>query len=77
MQAKTQAEPQTPGTPAGKRGAKPKNRTQTHPPKTPARARGVSETKTQARPRPNHKRHKAVGNPVSIARALRQPVPCR
>ena len=24
-----------------------------------------------------HKRHTTVGNPVSIARALRQPVPCR
>ena len=49
-----------------------KTRTQTHTPETPARIGGVT-----AKPRPEHKRHTAVGSPVSLARALRQPVPCR
>ena len=53
------------------------NRTQTHPPKTPARAGRVTETQIQAQPGPKNKRHTTVGNPVSIARALRQPVSCR
>ena len=53
------------------------NRTQTHPPKTPARAGGVTETQSQAQPGQKHKRHTTIGNPVSIAWALRQPVPCR
>ena len=57
-----------------KRG-KTTDRTQTHPPKTPARAGGVTETQTQAQPGPKHKPHTTIGNPVSIARALRQPVP--
>ena len=51
--------------------------TQTHPPKTPARTGGVTETHTQPQPGPKHKHHTTVGNPVSQARALRQPVPCR
>ena len=36
--------------------------------------RGAAETRTQPQPRPKHKRHGTVGNPVSMARALRQPV---
>ena len=52
------------------------NRTQTHPAKTPARTGGVTETHTQPQPGPKHKHHTTVGNPVSKARALRQPVPC-
>ena len=42
-------------------------RTQKHPPKTPAKVQ----------PGPKHKRQMTVGTPVSIGRALTQPVPCR
>ena len=38
---------------------------------------GAAETRAQAQPGPKHKDHTTVGNPVSIAWALRQPVPCR
>ena len=50
----------------------------THTPQQPSQDwRGADENRTEAQPRPKHKRHTTVGNPVSIARALRQPVPCR
>ena len=52
------------------------NRTQTHPPKTPARTGRAAKTHTQPQPRPKHKHHTTAGNPVSKARTLRQPVPC-
>ena len=38
---------------------------------------GAAETRAETQPRPKDKRHTTVGNPSSIARALRQPVPCR
>ena len=44
----------------------------THTPWTPARNGGVT-----AKRRPKNKHHTTVGNPVSIARALRQPVQCK
>ena len=50
----------------------------THTPHHPSQEwRGAAETRAQAQPRPNHKRHTMVENPVSIARAPKQPVPCR
>ena len=77
VQAATQAQPQTPQTPASKRGATPQTVPKhTHPRPQPGLG-GVTETHTQPQPGPKHKRHTTVGNPVSIARALRQPVPCR
>ena len=39
--------------------------------------RGAAKARAQAQPRCKHKHHTTVGNAVSIARALRQPVPCR
>ena len=63
--------------PSGEKSGKTTRLTQTHPPKTPARAGGVTETETQAQPGPKHKHHTTEGNPVSIARTLRQPMPCR
>ena len=47
-------------------------RAQTHAPQAPGRIGGVI-----AKPRPKHKRYKTVGKPVSMSRALRQPVLCR
>ena len=52
-------------------------RTQTHPTKTPAKGDGLTGTQTQAQPGPIHRRQTKIGNPVPIARALRQPLPCR
>ena len=50
----------------------------THTPHHPSQEwQGAAETRAKPQPRPKHKHHKTVGNPVSIARALRQPVPCR
>ena len=49
-----------------------KARTRTPAPNTAAKIGWVT-----AKPRPKHKRHTTEGNPVSIAPALRQPVPCR
>ena len=61
-----------PGVAGCKRSAK----TSTHTPQLPSQGwRGAAETRAQTQPRPKH--HTTVGNPVSIARALRQPVPCR
>ena len=37
--------------------------------------RGAADTPAQAQPTPKHQRHATVGNPVSIAWPLRQPVP--
>ena len=63
-----------PGVAAYKRSA----HTSAHTAQNPSQEwRGAAETRTQPQPRPKHKRHATVENPVSIARALRQPVPCR
>ena len=51
--------------------------THTHPITPSQEWRGAAETPAQAQPGPKHKRHTTVGTPMSIARALRQPVPCR
>ena len=53
------------------------NRAGTHPPKTRARTGGVNKTHTQPQAGPKHKCRTTVGNPVSKARAVRQPVRCR
>ena len=49
-----------------------KTRIQTHTPETQAR-NGVVTAKTKRK----HTRHTTVANQVSIARTLRQPVPCK
>ena len=62
----------------GVAGYKRSGHTNTHPPQHPSQEwRGAAETRAQTQPGPTHKHHTTVGNPVSIARALRQPVPCR
>ena len=62
----------------GVAGCKRSTHTSAHTPQHPRQERRrAAETRTQPQPRPKHKRHATVGNPVSIARALRQPVPCR
>ena len=77
VQSETQNPTASTANPSREKRGKTRIGTQKHPPKTPARAGRVTETRTQARPRPKHKHHTTIGNPVSIARALRQPVPCR
>ena len=62
----------------GVAGYKRSAHTSAHTPQHPSQEwRGAAETRTQPQPRPKNKQHATVGNPVSIARALRQPVPCR
>ena len=62
----------------GAAGYKRSAHTSAHTPQHPSQEWwGAAETRTQRQPRPKHKCHATVGNPVSIARALKQPVPCR
>ena len=62
----------------GVAGYKRSAHTSAHTPQHPSQEwRGAAETRTQPQPRPKHKCHATVANPVSISRALRQPVPCR
>ena len=77
-ETRAQTHTPTPRTPA-RSGRVQAERThqRTHTPTPSQEWRGAAETRTQPRPRPKHKRHATVGNPVSIARAPRQPVPCR
>ena len=63
-----------PGVPGYKQSA----HANTHTPHHPSQEwQGAAETRTQAQPRPKHKRLTTVENQVSIAHALRQPMPCR
>ena len=74
VQAETKAQPQTRQTAAGRGGAKPHTVPKhTHPRPQP----GLPKPKPKHNPDPKHKHNTTIGNPVSIARALRQPVPCR
>ena len=62
----------------GVAGFKRSTHTSAHTPQHPRQEwRGAAETRTQPHPGTKHKHHATVGNPVSIARALRQHVPCR
>ena len=47
------------------------------PTQDPSQGWQVYRTRVGAQPGPIHKRHTTVGTPLSIARALRQPVPFR
>ena len=75
---RAQAHAPKPHTPARSGGVQVVQAPSTHTPQYPSQEwRGAAETPTQPQPRPKCKRHATVGNPASIARALRQPVPCR
>ena len=77
-ETRAQAHTSTPHTPARSGGVQ-AERAHKHTP-TPSPQPGVAgrtETRPQTQPGPTHNHHTTVGNPVSIARALRQPVPCR
>ena len=84
--------PPTPQTATTKGEIKAETRTNTHTPQSaPRNGEEKAKTQTSARTtttqiregqktaslKAKHERHTTVGNPVSIARTLGQPVPCR